>query len=151
MRRVERWRRGRAGRKDRAAEPDVGDLLVQFADPLVEFGSVEAFGGQGVPVGLRLGPVGDLGTLLVVRRAWLDYRFVVQVPAFAALRGAQHPGPFGAWRAHRGEGVPARYEHLVDMAGVDVGTAQLYWPQAGAVLDGYLFDHVPGQRRRQPL
>ena len=137
--------------KDRAAHPGVGDLLVQLADPLVQLGGVEAFGGQGVPVGLRLGPVGDPGPLLVVRRVRLHDRLVVQVPAFAALRGAQQPGPFGAWRAHRGQGVPARDEDLLDVAGVDVGAAQLDRPQAGAVLGGHLFDHVPGQRRRQPL
>ena len=74
--------------KDCAAHPCVGDPLVQLADPLVQLGGVEAFGGQGVPVGLGLGSVGDPGLLLVVRWVWLDDRFVVEVPAFAALRGA---------------------------------------------------------------
>ena len=138
----------RPGREHVAAHPGVGDLLVQLADPLVQLCGVEAFGGQGVPVGLRLGPVGDPGPLLVVGRVRLDDRLVVQVPAFAALRGAQQPGPFGARRAHRGEGVPAGDEDLLDVAGVDVGAAQLDRPQAGAVLGGHLFDHVPGQRRR---
>jgi hypothetical protein len=41
-----------------------------------------------VPVGLRLGPIGDTGPLLVVRRVRLNDRLVVQEPAFAALRGA---------------------------------------------------------------
>jgi hypothetical protein len=47
-----------------AAEPGIGDLLVQLADPLVQFAGVEAFAGEGVPVGLGLGPVGDRGPLV---------------------------------------------------------------------------------------
>jgi hypothetical protein len=141
----------RSGREDIAADPGVGDLLVQLADPLVQLVSVEVLSGQGIPVGLCLSPVGDAGLLLVVGRVWFDDRFVVQVPAFAALRGAEQPGSFGAWRADRGEGVPAGDEDLLDVAGVDVGAAQLDRPQAGAVLGGYLFDHVPGQRRCQPF
>jgi hypothetical protein len=37
---------------------------------------------------------------------------VIEVPAFAALRGPQDPGPLGAGRAHRGQGVPAGDEDL---------------------------------------
>ena len=138
----------RPGREHVASHPGVADLLVQLADPLVQLCGVEAFGGQGVPVGLGLGPVSDVGLLLVVGRVRLDDRLVIQVPAFAALCGAQQPGPFGARRADRGEGVPAGDEDLLDVAGVDVGAAQLDRPQAGAVLGGHFFDHVPGQRCR---
>ena len=106
-----------------AAHPGVGDLLVQLADPLVQVGDVEAFAGEGVAVGLGLGAVGDLGPLLFGGRVRVDDGFVVEVPAFAALRGAQQPGPFGAGRADRGQGVPAGDEDLLDVAGVDVGAA----------------------------
>jgi len=33
--------------KDCAAYPGVGDALIQFADPLIQIRSVEAFDGQG--------------------------------------------------------------------------------------------------------
>ena len=134
-----------------AAHPRVGDLLVQLADPLVQLGRVEAFVGEGVPVGLRLGAVGDQGPLLPGGRVGVDDGFVVEVPAFAALGGAQDPGAFGARRADRGQGVPARDEDLLDVAGVDLGAAQLHRPLAGAVLGGQVLDHVPGQRHRHPL
>ena len=111
------------GREHGAAHPGVADLLVQLEDPLVQFCGVEAFGGQGVPVGLGLGPVSDMGLLLVVGRVRLDDWLVIQVPAFAALRGAQQPGPFGARWAHRDQGVSAGDEDLLDVAGVDVGAA----------------------------
>ena len=91
-----------------AAEPGVGDLLVQFADPLVQLAGVQAFVGQGVPVGLRLGPVGDRDPLVLRRRVGIDDGFVVEVPAFATLRGSQDPGPLGAGRAHRGMGLPGQ-------------------------------------------
>jgi hypothetical protein len=77
------------------ADSSIGDLLVQLADPLFQLASVKAFTGQGVPVGLRLGPVGDRGALVLGSRVRVDDGFVVQVPAFAALRGPQDPGPLG--------------------------------------------------------
>ena len=125
-----------------AAKPGIGDLLVQLADPLVQLASVQTFTGEGVPVGLRLGPVGDRGPLVFGGRGGVDDGFVVEVPAFAALRGPQDPGPFGARRADRGQGVPARDEDLLDVAGADVGAAQLDRPQAGAVLGSQIPDHL---------
>ena len=112
---------------------------------------VEAFAGQEVPAFLRLGPVGDQRPLVLRRRVRVDDGFVVEVPAFAALRGPQDPGPLGAGRAHRGQGVPARDEDLLDVAGVDLGPAQLHRPQAGAVLGGQVLDHLAGQRCGHPL
>ena len=141
----------RPRRQDLAAEPGIGDLLVQLADPLVQLAGVEAFAGQEVPAFLRLGPVGDQRPLVLGSRVRVDDGFVVQVPAFAALRGPQDPGPLGAGRAHRGQGVPARDEDLLDVAGVDLGPAQLHRPQAGAVLGGQVLDHVAGQRCGHPL
>ena len=113
----------RPGGEYLAAEPGLGDLLVQLADPLVQVARVEAFTGQGVPVGLRLCPVADCGPLVLRGRVRVDDGFVVQVPAFAALRGPQDPGPLGARQTHRGQRVPARDENLLDMAGVDLGAA----------------------------
>ena len=89
-----------------------------------------------------LGPVGDCDPLVFSGRVGVDDGFVVEVPAFAALRGAQDPGPFGARRADRGQGVPARDEDLLDVAGVDVGAAQLDRPQAGAVLGSQIPDYL---------
>jgi len=97
--------------------------MVQLADALVELVRVEAFAGQGVPVGLRLGAAGDRGPLVLAGRGRVDDGFVLEVPAFAALGGAQQPGAFGAGRADRGQGVPARDQDLLDVAGVDVGAA----------------------------
>jgi hypothetical protein len=85
---------------------------------------------------LRLGPVGDRGPLVLAGRVRVDDRFVIEVPAFAALRGPQGPGPLGAGRADRGQGVPAGDEDLLDVTGVDVGAAELDRAQAGAVLSG---------------
>ena len=76
---------------------------------------------------------------------------VVEVPAFAALRGPQGLGPFGAGRADRGEGVPAGDEHWFGLAGVQVGAAELDRADAAAVLDGQVADDVAGQRHGQPL
>ena len=77
--------------------------------------------------------------------------FVLEVPAFPALGSAQGPGPLGAGRADMGQGVPARDEHLVHLAGVEVGAAELDRADAGAVLDGQVLDHLPGQRHGHPL
>jgi len=74
--------------------------------------------------------------LFVVGFVGLDDGLVVKVPAFPALDGPQELGPFGAGTAYGGEGVPAGYEHLRRFAGVDVGAAELYRPQARAVLGG---------------
>ena len=134
-----------------AAHPRVGDLFVQLADPLVQLGRVETLVGERVPVGLHLGAVGDQGPLLPGGRVRVDDGFAVQVPAFAALGGPQDPGAFRAGRADRGQGVPAGDEHLLDVAGVDLGAAQLHRSLAGAVLGGQVLDHVARQRHRHPL
>jgi hypothetical protein len=82
-------------RQDRAAKPRIGDLLVQFADPLIQLTRIEAFACQDVPAFLRLGPVGDQRPLVLGSQVRVNDGFVVQVPAFAALRGPQDPGPLG--------------------------------------------------------
>jgi hypothetical protein len=134
-----------------AAHPRVGNLLIQLADPLVQVGRIETLIGQRVAVGLRLGAVGDQGLLFPGGRVWVDDGFVVEVPAFPALGSPQDPGAFGAGRADRVQGVPARDEDLLDIASVNLGAAQLHRPLADAMLGGQVLDHVPGQRHRQPL
>ena len=89
-------------RQDRAAKPRIGDLLVQFADPLVQLTDIQAGAGQQIPGLLRLGPVGYRGPLGLGGRVRIDDGFAVEVPAFAALRGPQDPGPLGTRRADRG-------------------------------------------------
>ena len=134
-----------------ASHPGVGDVFVELVNPLVQLLCVEAFTGEGVPVGLHLGPVSDQCPMLLGGRVRVDDRFMVEVPAFAALGGPQDPGAFGAGRADRGQGVPARDEDLLDVAGVDFGAAQLHRPLARAVLGGQVLDHVPGERHRHPF
>ena len=101
--------------------------------------------------GLGLGPLFDPPLLVLGRRVRLDDRFGLQVPAFPALRGPQRLGAFRARRAHRGQGVPARDEHLLDGPGGYVGAAQLHRADAGAVLDGQVADDLAGQRHREPF
>jgi hypothetical protein len=72
--------------QDSTAKPRIGDLLVQFADPLVQLAGVEALTSQKVPAFLRLGAVGDQVPLLLGRGVRVDDGFMVEVPAFAALR-----------------------------------------------------------------
>ena len=50
-----------------------------------------------------------------------------------------------------GEGVPAGDEYLLDLAGVDVGAAELDRADAPAVGDGQLAHHIAGERHGQPL
>jgi hypothetical protein len=66
---------------------------------------------------------------------------MIEVPAFAALRGAECLCAFGTWRADGGEGVPTWHEHLVDVAGRGVGAAELDGPDARAVLDRNVLYH----------
>jgi hypothetical protein len=42
--------------------------------------------------------------------------------------------------------VPARDEHLLGLAGVQVGASELDGPYAPAVFDGQLADDITGQR-----
>jgi hypothetical protein len=128
-----------------------GDLGVELGDELVKL--------RGVPSGrvclvahlLGLGAQRDPPALLVSGRVRLNAGFVLEVPAFPALAGAQVLGPLGAGRAGLIEGVPAGDEHRVDLAGGQVPAAQLHRADAPAVLDGHVPEHVPGQRHRHPL
>jgi hypothetical protein len=65
-------------------------------------------------------------------RGELDDRLVFEVSAFPALRRPQIPGPFRAAGAGGGEGGAAGDEDFFDLAGVDVGAAQLDGPDAPA-------------------
>jgi hypothetical protein len=100
---------------------------------------------------LNLSAFLDPHALLVVRRVGLDDRFVVEVPAFAALGSAQRPLSFRARGTDGGESVPARDEHLLGLPGVQVSAAELDRAHAPAVRDGQLADNITGQRHRQPL
>jgi hypothetical protein len=44
--------------------------------------------------------------------------------------------------------VPARDQHLLDVAGVDIRPAELDRALAGVVLGGQVLDHGPGERHR---
>ena len=148
---MERWRRCLALGQDVAAHAGAGDLLVQLGGQLVQLGRVLPGRVGLVALLLGLGAVADPGALHVVGLVGGDDGLGVQVPALAALGRPQGLGPLGAGRADRGEGVPARDEHLLDLAGLHVGAAELDGPDAAAVLDGQVADDIAGQRHGQPL
>ena len=125
--------------------------LVQLGGQLVELGRVLPGRVGLVAVALGVGAQLDPHLLLVVGRRRADDGLGVEVPAFAALRGAQRLGPLGAGRADRGEGVPAGHEDLLDLAGVQVGAAELDGADAAAVLGGQVADDIAGQRHGEPL
>ena len=134
-----------------AAHPGAVDFLVEFGEQLVQVLGVFSGSRGAVTLGLDLGTVLDPPLLVIGGGIGLEVGFAVEVPAFAALRGAQVLGPFGAGRADRGEGVPAGDEHLFCLAGGQVGAAQLHRADAAAVVDGDVFNDVTGQRHGHPL
>ena len=138
----------RPGREHLPAHPRVGDFVVQFGDELVQVVRVLPVAGGLVAERLGLGAGLDPPPLLLGGRVRVGDRLVLEVPAFPALRRPQRPRPFRARRAHRGEGVPAGHQHLLYLAGVEVGAAQLHRPDARAVLDGQVLDDLTGQRHR---
>jgi hypothetical protein len=148
---VERVPPGWPGREHVAAHPDVGDFGVQLGDELVQVAGVLPVAGGLVAEGLGVGAGLDPPPLVLGSRVGVGDGFVLEVPAFPALRRPQRLRPFRARRAHRGEGVPARDEYLLDLAGVEVGAAQLHRPDARAVLDGQILNDLPGQRHGHPL
>jgi hypothetical protein len=87
---------------------------------------------------LRFRAGGEPELLRLIGRARREIRLGVQVPAIAALLGAQRLRPDGAWLADRLEGCTARDHLMVDFAGGEIGTAHL--DRAGAAADrlGYL-------------
>jgi hypothetical protein len=100
------------------------------------FGLVAAdlgFGAQGEPVLLRLVGVGLAGAGLVL-----------EVPAVAALLGAQVPGSFRAGRAGRFQRGPAGDDLLVHLPGVEIGPAQLDRAEAAAARFGQDPDRIAG-------
>ena len=115
-----------------AADAGAGELLVQVADQRVKLGGVAAGRRRRGRGALGLGAFAAAG-LRVVRRAGRGDRLVFQVPAFPALRGPQRLCAFGAGWADGGQGSAAGHEHLLDLAGVQVGAAELDGPDAPAV------------------
>ena len=142
---------GRAGRQHLPAHARTGDLLVQLAVQRVQLGRVVALVPGPVALGLGLGALLDQPALPVVRVVRVNDRLMIEMPAFPALGRPQHPGPFSARSAHRGQGVPARDEDLFHPSGADIGAAELHRPQAGPVLGRDLPDHGPRERHRHPL
>jgi hypothetical protein len=116
-----------------AADPGAGELVVEFADERIKLGGVAAVVLGVVAELLGVGALFQQPGLPVIGRCGLDDGFVFEVPAFPALRCPQAPGPFRAGRAHRGKGRAAGHEDLLDVAGVEVGAAQLDGPDAPAV------------------
>ena len=131
--------------------PGFGDFVVEFGGQLLQVAGVLPAVGGLVAHHLSLGALFDPPLLVLGRLVRFDDRFGFQVPAFPALRGPQRPGAFRARRAHGGQGVPARHEHLFHGPGGQVGAAQLHRADAGAVLDGQVLDDLAGQRHRQPF
>ena len=91
-----------------AAHACVGDLLVQLGKELVQVGGVLPGGGGLVAEFLGFGAFLDPPLLILRRRVRGDGGFVLEVPAFPALRRAQRPGPLGAGRGRRAPGCARR-------------------------------------------
>jgi hypothetical protein len=77
--------------------------------------------------------------------------FVREVPAFPALRRPQLLGSFGAGGAFAGQGRAAGDHDLFDLAGVEVGAAELDRADAPAAGLGEHLDGAGGQRCGHPL
>jgi len=71
---------------DLAADPGAGDLGVELADQLVVIGGVLPGGLSGVPAQLGLGAQDEPELLHLVGGGRGQVRFVLEVPAFPALR-----------------------------------------------------------------
>ena len=127
-----------------AAHTGAGDFLVQVGIQLIQLSRVLPGRLSVVACGLMLGALLDPHPLHLVGLVSLDAGLVVEVPPLPALGRAQGLGPLSAGGADRGEGVPARDEHLLDLAGLGVGPAELDRSHAPAVGDGQLADHIPG-------
>jgi hypothetical protein len=126
-------------------------MCTEFGEQLVQvLGVIPGSRGE-VTLGLDLGTVLDPPLLVIGGRVGLEVGFAVEVPAFAALRGAQVLGPFGARRAHAGEGVSRRAPAPARFAGGQVGAAQLHGADTAAVADRDVFNDVTGQRHCHPL
>ena len=142
----------RPGGQDIAPNPGAGDLLVQLGVQLRPSSPVSCPAASAWSrSGWGLGAVLDPHALYVVGLVGGDDGLGVQVPALAALRGPQRLGSLGAGWADGGEGVPARDEHLLDLAGVYVGAAELDGTDAAAMGDGQVADDITGERHGQPL
>jgi len=113
---------GRTVGSDLAAHARLGDLLVQFADELIEIGRVLTGGLGLVAELLGLGALLDPEPLVLGSRVGADIGFVLEVPALSALRGPQRLSSLSTGRADVRESVPAGDEHCVNFACVEVGT-----------------------------
>ena len=77
-----------------AAHPGAVDFLVQFGEQLVQVLGVFAERRGLVAAGLDVGALLDPPFLVIGGGVGLEVGFMVEVPAFAALRGAQVLGPY---------------------------------------------------------
>jgi hypothetical protein len=136
----------RAGRQHLAAYPGLGDLCIQLGEQLIQLGRVLAPERGGIADQLGISALFDPPQLLVIGRVGLEDRFGLEVPAFPALRHPQVLGPVRARRADRRQRVPARDQHRFGLARGQVGAAQLDRPDAPAMTDGQVLNHVAGQR-----
>src|SRR5258707_3277731 len=143
-------RRASGGAGQAASDAGARELVIEFGDELVQLGGVLASRGCLVAADLGVRAEGEPGFLLVVRRRCRVGGFVLEVPAVAALLGAQRPGAFGAGRAGGVEGGAARDQDLGDLAGVEVGAAELDGPDATSAVLGDLPQRITRERMSQP-
>ena len=134
-----------------AADARPGQLGVYLADQLIQPGGCVACGVRAVAELLELGALLQQPGLPVVRRRGRRDGLVLEVPAFAALGGAQRLGPVRAGRAEGGEGGAAGDDDLLDLAGVQVGAAQLDRADAPAAGLGECLDRIGGAGLGHPL
>ena len=106
-----------------AAHPSAVDLFIEFAEQLVQVLAVLPRSHGTVTLGLDVGALLDPPLLVMGGRVGLEVGFTVEVPAFAALRGAQVLGAFGARRADARRGcarrapVPVRFRRWPGQCG----------------------------------
>ncbi len=149
-RRVDRWRR--AGRVGQDVAADAERVISSSRSAISSSASAvscPAVLGVVALAGRRRGVRSTCA--VVVGLVGLDDGFVVEVPAFAALRGAQRLGPFGAGGQTVARVCPHGTSTCSTWPVCDVGAAELDGPDAGAVLDGQVADDIAGQRHGQPL
>ena len=127
-----------------------GDLFVQVGDERIILRGILTDGLGVVAGSLRLRAFADPHLLNVIRVGAGQVRFVLEMPAFPALLGAQRLGAFGARGADGGEGVPARDHDLLNLAGVQVGAADLDGTDAPATGDGQVPERPRGPAATAP-
>jgi len=137
--------------QDAAAGARLLERVVNLFDDLVHIGRVLAGSVRLGPGAFQVGPHSRQVPLLWRGRVRVENRFAPQVPALAALRDPQPPGPLGTRRALDRQRGSARQIHHGRFTGDQVDPADRDRPDTDAVIDRGRSDHIPNQRHPGPL